>query len=306
MNEQITNLEGLREKIVKHMLTILSVSIILALTVVYLVAIRSHIIQLGFFLLAFVGAGTFIVLGYATGYFKKVKEFKSGYKKIFVEGPFQEAFGKVYCDFNNGISKHIIEGTDLMRMGNRYYTNDYIKGTYKNVGFERADIKIQHHTSNGKQSRTVTYFNGRWLILEFNKNFHFDLQIIGKGFYYTQKNNSFFTSEKNRRHKIEMEDIHFNEDFSVYAQDEHEAFYILTPQFMATLKDMYNSMDGDLMLGFVDNKLHVAIHTRKDAMEPSLFRSVKDPNLGEVQREINTIIHIIDELNLDRDLYKGG
>lgn len=304
MNEQVTNLEGFRKRIVKHLLIILSVSVIFALTVIYFVCVRLHMIQLGFFLLVFVGGGSFAILGYASGYFKKAKEFEAHYKNIFVEGPFQEAFGKVYCDFNNGFSKDIIAGTDLMRMGNRYYSNDYIRGSYKNVGFERSDIMIQHHTSNGKHSRTVTYFNGRWLILEFNKNFHFDLQIIGKGFSYTQKNNSFFTSEKHRRHKIEMEDIRFNEHFDVYAQDDHEAFYILTPQFMDTLKDMYDFMDGDLMLGFIDNKLHVAIHTEKDAMEPSLFRSVMNPNLTEVQREIYSIIHIIDGLNLDRELYK--
>jgi hypothetical protein len=304
MNESIDKLERLRENTVKHKLIILSVSVLISLTAVYIITIRTYMIQVAFVLLAFMGVGLYFLLGYITGYFKKAKDFKASYKKIFVEGPFQEAFGKVYCDFNKGISKDTIAGTNLMRMGNRYYTNDYIRGSYKNVGFERADIKIQQHTSNGKQSYTVTYFNGRWLILDFNKSFRYDLQIIGKGFYYTQKKNSFFTSERNRRHKVEMEDINFNQLFDVYAQDEHEAFYILTPQFMATLKNMYNSMDGALMLGFIDNKLHVAINTKKDAMEPSLFRSVRNPDLSEVKREINTITHIIDGLNLDRELYK--
>lgn len=304
MNESIDKLERLRENTVKHKLIILSVSVLISLTAVYIITIRTYMIQVAFVLLAFMGVGLYFLLGYITGYFKKAKDFKASYKKIFVEGPFQEAFGKVYCDFNKGISKDTIAGTNLMRMGNRYYTNDYIRGSYKNVGFERADIKIQQHTSNGKQSYTVTYFNGRWLILDFNKSFRYDLQIIGKGFYYTQKKNSFFTSERNRRHKVEMEDINFNQLFDVYAQDEHEAFYILTPKFMATLKNMYNSMDGALMLGFIDNKLHVAINTKKDAMEPSLFRSVRNPDLSEVKREINTITHIIDGLNLDRELYK--
>lgn len=304
MEKQILDLENLRERIVKNMLIILSASFIFALTTVYIISIRTHNFQIGFFLFAFVGVGSFLLLSIITGYNKKLKEYKTNYKKLFVEAPFQSTFSRVFCDFDQGIDKDIIDRTDLITLGNRYYTNDYIRGSYKDVGFERADIKIQHHTSNGKHSRTVTYFNGRWLILEFNKNFHFDLQIVGKGFNYSQKNNSFFTSENNRRRKIQLEDIRFNEFFNVYAQDDHEAFYILTPQFMDTLKGMYDSMDGDFMLGFVDNKLHVAIHTQKDAMEPSIFKSVKEPNLGEVQREINTIINIIDGLNLDRDIYK--
>lgn len=304
MEEQILNLEKLRERILKHMMALLTASIVIALTVVYLISLRTHNLQIGLFLLIFVGAGSFLLLSFVTGYNKKYKEYKTIHKKLFVEGPFNEAFGQVYCDFDRGISKDVIDRTDMMLLGNRYYTNDYISGSYKDVGFERADIKIQHHTSNGKHSRTVTYFNGRWLILEFNKKFHFDLQIVGKGFNYSQKNNSIFTRENNRRRKIELEDIRFNETFNVYAQNDHEAFYILTPQFMDTLKGMYNSMDGDLMLGFVDNKLHVAIHTQKDAMEPSIFKSVLVPNLADVRQEINSIISIIDGLNLDRDIYK--
>lgn len=304
MNERISNLEDLRKRTVKHLLIILSISIPLALTAAYFVSIRTYIFQLILFSLALVGGGSFVLLGYVTGYFKMIKEFKASYKSLFIEGPFREVFGEIYCDFDKGIERDVISNTDLMRMGNRYYTNDYIKGSYNGVEFERADVDIKNHTSNGKRSHTVTYFNGRWLILEFNKSFHFDLQIIGKGFNYTQKNNSFFTSESNRRRKIEMEDIRFNDSFSVYAQDEHEAFYILTPQFMATLKDMYKTMDGDIMLGFVDNKLHVAIHTEKDAMEPSLYKSVIAPDLGEVQKEIDTIINIIEGLKLDRNLYK--
>ncbi len=302
MEEQILNLEKLREKTLKHMLVLIAASAAIALAVVSLMA--PYIMHMAFFLFIFIGVGSFFILSYTTGYNKKAREYKVNYKKIFVEVPFQRAFGPVFCDFDRGISKDSIDRTDMMMLGNRYYTNDYIRGSYKEVGFERADIKIQHHTSNGKHSHTVTYFNGRWLILEFNKNFHFDLQIIGKGFSYSQKNSSFFTSSKNRRRKVEMEDVRFNELFNVYAQDDHEAFYILTPQFMDTLKGMYNTMDGDFMLGFVDNKLHVAINTKKDAMEPSLFKSVTAADSGEVQREIHVIINLIDKLNLDRDLYK--
>lgn len=304
MNHEIEHLEKLREETVRHMLIILSVSVLITLTIVYLVSSRQYILSSGFLIMALIGIATFAGLGFITGYFKKVQYFKDQYKKIFVEKPFREAFGQVSCDFKNGISRETIKQTGLIRMGNRYKTNDNIKGTYKNVGFERADIKIQQHTSTGKSSYTVTYFNGRWLILDFNKTFHFDLQIIGKGFYYTQKKGSIFSIERNRRHKVEMEDIAFNKLFDVYAQDDHEAFFILTPQFISTLKEMYASMDGALMLGFIDNKLHVAINTKRDAMEASIFRSVKDPDLAEVRREINTIIYIIDSLNLDRSLYK--
>ena len=39
-----------------------------------------------------------------------------------------------------------------MSLGNRYYSNDYLQGSYKGVRFERADIKIQNRVYTGKHS----------------------------------------------------------------------------------------------------------------------------------------------------------
>lgn len=303
MEDKIFYIENLRKKTFKLFIITLSISISIALISVYILSICTGMFQTGLFILVFSGVISFFLLSYMTGYNKSHKEYKAEYKKVFVELPFHEAFDQVSCDLEKGISKDTIEATGIMMLGNRYYTNDYIRGTYKDVNFERADIKIQNHTSNGKTSNTVTYFHGRWLIFEFNKKFHFDLQIIGKGFGFSKTKSGFFTSNDNRRSKIELEDINFNQEFKVYAQDDHEAFYILTPQFMNTLKDMSNTIDGDLMLGFVDNKLHVAINTGNDAMEPSIFNDETNHNHIEAQKEINIIKTIIDELDLDREIY---
>lgn len=144
------------------------------------------------------------------------------------------------------------------------------------------------------------------MIFEFNKDFTFDLQVIGKGFNYSRNNKTFFTSSEDRRQKIELEDIYFNELFTVYAQDDHEAYYILTPAFMEVLKNMFDNMDGAIMLGFVRNQLHVAINTKRDSMEPSIFSRIETYEATQdVQREINAIINIIDGLDLDRDIYKN-
>lgn len=304
MDDKILHIENLRKKIKKHFFILLVISITIALICVLLLSSFTAGTPAGLIFLVIISVASFFLLGAITGYFKNYKEYKSIYKKVFVEEPFNQAFDYVRCDLKNGISKDIIAGTDIMMMGNRYSSNDYIRGMYKNVGFERADVMIQNHTSNGKHSQTVTYLHGRWLIFEFNKNFHFDLQIIGKGFHYSKNRSSIFTREDERRRKIEFEDIQFNKDFTVYAQDDLEAFYILTPQFIDTLKNMARTMDGNLMFGFIDNKLHVAINTGKDAMEPSIFRSELNHNLKEVQKEINIIISIIEGLNLDREIHK--
>lgn len=304
MDSRIIYLEKVRKKAAQ--LTTIVISVTIAVIILGLILfINSGMGKIGITLAILIGIGVGIVLSQISGMNKSYKEYEDCFKKFLVEEPFRNSFCEIEFHHDKGFEKELIDQTDIIMMGNRYYTNDYVRGYYKDVQFERADVKIQKHTSNGKSSHTVTYFYGRWLIFEFNKNFHFDLQIISKGFCYSQHNSSFFTSEGERRHKIQLEDINFNETFNVYAQNDHEAFYILTPVFIETLKNMYRTMDGEFMLGFIDNRLHVAINTKKDAMEPRIYGKLDLNEIAqEVEKEIDTIIHIIDGLTLDRDLYK--
>ncbi len=304
MDKKINNLENLRKKIDRRLTIIIGIS---AIVTIFFLNLLKGLSGPWFIIIIIIGIGIGYLLSYITGCYRMIDEFRDKFKTVFVEEPFREAFTKVNYDKDQGLSQDIIDATDMMTLGNRYYTNDYVKGYYKNVKFERADIKIQQHTRSGKSSHTTTYFNGRWIIFDFNKNFHFGLQIISNYFYYSQKNKSFITSKEERRHKLKLEDVNFNERFTVYAQDDHEAYYILTPTFMEVLKNMYHSMGSPFMLGFVQNQLHVAFNTDRDSMEPSIFSSIEEHKVKQdVQREIDAIIKIIDGLDLDNDIFKGG
>lgn len=304
MEESMNQLQHLRSR-TEHLLIIVIASAI-AISFFSLILFASiGMEQMIFIFPILIGIGSGFLLGKLTGYFDAYKEYKLRFKAAFVEIPFRETFSEVVYDGTKGFDQEVIRATGIMTMGNRYYSNDYVRGSYKGVHFERADVKIQQHVSTGKTSYTVTYLHGRWLILEFNKSFQSDLQIIHRDFPNSQKKNSIFTQEEERRHRIELEDMEFNESFRVLCQDDHEAYYILTPHFMQVLKDLHRTMDGSFMLGFVDHRLHVAIHNNKDAMEPKLFDHfdlglIKD----EVQKEINVIKDIVDSLSIDRDIYK--
>lgn len=302
MESRIEALEEQRKELARLNIIIIAISIITSLTLFKVLGFSGAVL----FFVILIGVILFFILSAITGHSKKFNAYKTNFKAIFVEEPFRTVFHEVIYDKDQGFQKERIKATGMMMLGNRYDTNDYVMGHYKDVKFERADIKIQQHTNTGKHSHTTTYFHGRWMIFEFNKNFHFDLQIIKNGFYYSQKNQSFFIDSEERRHKLELEDVNFNEQFSVYAQDDHEAYYILTPAFMAVLNNLYHSLDGSFMLGFVQNQLHVAINTKRDAMEPPIMSSIDLSSIKQdVQREIDAIINIIDGLDLDRDIYKN-
>lgn len=305
MNDELLELEKLRKKAVFVLIIVIAITILITTFFLFFFISKLHF-RSAFYIPLLLGGIVGLILAKATGYTKRFEEYQLRFKSVFVGIPFKNNFSDVAFNFENGFNENFISKTGLIQLGNRYFSNDYVEGTYKNVKFQRSDILIQKRTHTGKHSHTITYFNGRWIVVEFNKDFHFDLQVIGEGFHNSRKNKSIFTNQGERRHPIDMEDIEFNQKFHVYGQDDHEAFYILTPRFMELLKNMYNKTDGALMLGFVNNRLHVAINTKKDAMEPSIFKSIDIIQVEQdVQREIQCIMNIIDELSLDRNLYKN-
>lgn len=305
MDQNLQKLEILRRKASASLVSTIAAAIFIGY-IILLILSSSGSIVMALFIAAPIGLIFGFLFYRLFGCSKSLATYRAFFKAVFVEEPFRDAFEQITYRSDEGFDKELIKNTGLMCLGNIYKTNDYVQGFYKNVRFERADVKIQQHVSNGKTSYTITYFNGRWLILDFNKEFHFDLQIVKKDFYNSKKKGSFFTNDEERRHRIELEDIEFNEMFHVFGQDDHEAFYILTPQFMEILKDMAGTLDGDFMLGFIDNQLHIAINTGKDAMEHSVLSRVNSfPIEQEVQKEINVIINLIDGLDLDNDTFNN-
>lgn len=234
------------------------------------------------------------------------KEYVTVYKNLLVRTALESVFDDFKFYPSLGISENEIRFTNMMQLGNRYQSEDYIKGIYKGVPFEQSDVLIQNVTSTGKTTTTITYFEGRWMIFEFNKDFRCDLQVREKGFSYSKKKSGLFTASQEKRQKIEFEDINFNNSFNVYGQDNQEAFYLLTPQIMEAMCDLSHRTNGKIMFCFVHNKLHVAVNTGKDSFEPPIFRNIDiQAECTKISDEINLITQFIELLNLDKTIYKS-
>jgi len=223
------------------------------------------------------------------------------YKKEIVEGTLKEIFTDVIFNPKAGLSKDVISNTEMIMMGNTYSSDDYISGKYNGISFEQADVLIQQVTSNGKTTSTVTYFRGRWMIFDFNKSFKYDLQVRESSFNYAKKTGGWF-SKKNKMTHLDMEDEAFNREFDIYAVDEHEAYYILTPHIIENIKSLAASTDGPILMCFIDNRMHVAINNGKNAFEPPLFGNIDVENeKNKIRRDINLITSFVDEMNLERN-----
>jgi len=293
MNDQLQTLESLRKKVTATF----KWALVLILGGLPLVFIGLGLV---YFVLFLVGV-VFLVFVRS----KREADYKEYFKDSFVRSMLQSRIPGSEYEPKNGFPKEFIRGTGLMLMGSIYNSEDYIKGTYNGVAFERADVVIEDEsTDSDGNTTTTTYLRGRWMVFESNKDFNADLQVVQKGFGYANKRKSIFVKKVDRRHEFQTEDEEFNKQFQCLCQNESEAFYLLTPGVMQGLMKLAAEADGKIMVGFVDNRLHVVVKSGKDSLEPPLFRAFSEKDFEDVMREFNAITSFVETVNLDRKIFK--
>ncbi len=286
-------LENLRKKALRKQLTGIIVVIVISILLIPLIQMFS------FFLLVL----GIIICSMISN--KDVKAFNDSFKQEVALKALNEVCTDVTFDVNKGIDRSVIANTHMMNMGDIYRSNDYVTGKYKNISFELSDVEIEEESTDSDGDTTYyTVFKGQWFIFDFNKTFKANVQVCEKGF----GNNirGYLFSKKEERYKrVELEDIEFNKKFKVYAQNELDAFYILTPGTMNKIKEIKNHIKGSLLLCFIDNKLHIGLYNNKDLFEASIYKKVNiDAMTSKTKDEISAITNFVDILSLDNDLFK--
>ena len=227
---------------------------------------------------------------------KPLSEFNKIYKEKIVNNVFKKVFDDVIYVPENGIEEKKLEDTHMIYTGDRYHSNDYVKGKYKNINFEFSDVHMteKHEDSDGNTTY-VTIFSGQWMIFDFNKSFKSKLSIGTKYF-------GILNHSKN----VELEDIDFNKNFSVWADHEEDAFYLLTPNYMEKIKKLKEKLNAAFALCFIDNKLYIGLNNYKNLFEPNLKKKINiDLEEKMIVEEIKIITNFIDDLELDNNLFKN-
>lgn len=225
-------------------------------------------------------------------------KYKELYKKQVVEVVFNSIFTDVKYNPDEGIPKKSIKQTNMIYMGNKYSSNDYICAEYKGIHFEFSDVNMGFKYFNDY----ITIFHGQWFIFDFNKPFKADMQISSLSFF-SDKHGTIFDDDKLQ--KVELENIEFNKKFNVFAKDELDVFYVLSPNFMEKLIELDKSIYGKLLFCFVDGKLHVGVYNNEDLFCPqSIFKKINlEKERDKILKEIKLITDFIDVLELDKNLF---
>ena len=216
-------------------------------------------------------------------------DFKALYKSVFVEDVLSRKFQNVFYSWKIGFPDMAVRSFNLVRMGNRFKSEDYICATYKDVKFETSDVLIQQHTSTGKSSHTTTYFKGRMFVFYMPRTIQASVRITPDAFI-------FHPTSDRKSDKLDMENVFFNKQFDVYSSDPHYAFYLLTPAMMERilyLKGKY----GYVILNFEGDRVFAAIPYLKDTFDADMSRAIDYPtDRAKAEAEADVICDLMEVL----------
>ena len=184
--------------------------------------------------------------------------------------------------------------------------NDLILGSHNGVPFQYCDLYITYMPKIRLEYQSAEeVFSGQFFMAKFNKTFNTQIVVSPKtGISEFITNNSFSSNIIQPSNKIMLEDPEFTRMFDVYAHNQIEARYVLTPSTMQNIKDMAVKAKGNLFLFFTHNKVIVANNNRENKFEIGVTTKLKPELLTSFYEDLHKQFSIIDDLKLNINIWK--
>ena len=305
LNESLADLRELRDATRKKALTISSV--IIAATV--LLAFGALVIEGDF--LAFVLVPGIILA--VVVYTHMMRGVKLQYKKLVVPSLLKEIDPGLSYNPSGCIPKEEFRRSKIFSNSvDSYHGEDLVFGSYKGIPVRFSELKVQERHSDGKNTTYHTFFDGVFMVADFNKDFkysHWVLPDTAEAAFGQVMGN--FLQKLNlpgRGHMTRMEDPAFEKRFVVYTEDDVEARYILTPKLMhtmLTLSERFRKGVSRIGFAFMNSNVYVAIPIEggRDLFEMPSRGEMGVETARRTQEELKEILSVFDVMELDLRLW---
>jgi hypothetical protein len=242
--------------------------------------------------------------------FKKKKIYRTRFKNEVVREIIKAIDPSWHYDSDQCISNHEYNQSDLFRQSlDRYKGDDFISGSIDKTDFKCSELHTQYKTvttdkNGGTKETWHTVFKGLFFHADFNK------EIKGKTYIEPDTaerllgkfGQSLQTSQKGKL--VKLENPEFEKIFAVYATDQTEARYILTPTIMEALVTIYKQYKRKMYLSFIGSRVYVAMRFSQDLFEPKIYKSgVKFEDVEFMYNLFLMNATIIHELNLNTRIW---
>lgn len=194
-------------------------------------------------------------------------------------------FTKLQYNQKDGFLWEEIRDAGVIHCGHRKYykKEDLLLGQYQGIYFKLSDVTTQKPKIGDKNNKVEEIFSGQVMCV-----YQFDDRKSSKGHVQIFQK-EFFSDLRGWKaeHKIEVENEAFQKRFYVYADDPHNAYYILTPQKMEKIMQFVDTVGVQVAMTFYDERLYIAVRRH------SMFNPVIDEPVSEQTKNILEDISIL-------------
>lgn len=247
------------------------------------------------------------VIVYFIGIHGPAEAYKQAFKAQVIGRLVAERYEDASFSAGGGIGQAEFESSRLYQQGiDRYNTEDLIEARLGATGFRMAEIHAEYKTtSTDGKGRTTTHwhtiFKGRFLVARFSKRFHGTTLVLSE---------AWRLFGMSGLEKVTLEDPAFEELFAVYATDQVEARYLLSPSLMERLVASRQKLDAKVQAAFMDDHVILAIPDPHNRFEPPSFWSssplISEEDVQTYAADIALAAELIDALNLERRIWERG
>ncbi|MCI5688194.1 MAG: DUF3137 domain-containing protein [Emergencia sp.] len=215
--------------------------------------------------------GLFWIILARSAYNRFDQAFKIRYVLPLIET--QTGFSDIHYVPKAGFDWDEIRNAAVVACGDKRYfeSEDLLMGNYEGVPFKFSDVTTKRMVHRNKKNRIEEIFSGQ--VLGFKqyglKESDGHLQIFQKEFLSNIKG---WTAE----HKIETDNALFNKKFQIFSADEHNAYYILTPQVMEKIITFSEAIGEQIAIAFRGGYMFIAICRVRSMFNPYVDQPVSE------------------------------
>jgi|GEM_PF-4362955 len=186
----------------------------------------------------------------------------------------------------------------ILPSGNQQSITDHFHGRKEEVEIDIADALIRHKTqTRNKDGRTettiTTFFQGPIFRFSYNRPIKGHVILVKD----SGRIVNFLTKNTFPGERVTLENTEFESRFEIYATDQVEARYVLTPRYMERLLELSSYIkDKSFGIAFSNGFAYLTLDVRADWFEPgSLYMKLTD------QRRVE---NLIEQLNFGFEVAK--
>jgi hypothetical protein len=223
--------------------------------------------------------------------------YRSRFKRDVVTEIFKIVVPSATYEPYKGIAREVFDEPGIFETRGGLSSDDRVRGRIGQTPFEAAEVSRSYTTGSGKNSKTHVVFKGLFFHLDFNK------ALRGTTIVEPENAGPSQIGDRDDLHLVSLENPEFEREFKVYATDDVEARYILTPVMMEQLLALRGHAEHPVFLGFKGSRAYIGIHYNRTLFEPSIASTTSLEAIEEFAEQFALAETVVHELDLNTRIW---